>query len=185
MLIKQLSQSSLAIAFVSSSWNHLRWSSWSFIYVIQHPLFMLVGSFHYLSSFIFIGHRIRCLFQLSSSVTSLGYCRRSTLAITFSIRIVHHLVSDHPPCLICRVFIYRVRLSSSTAMASSLISIKAYIVIASAGGHPVSHSSPRSTIHLLATAHLSPDSSPRPRLCGRLPIRQEVQPRRYQEYMSR
>ena len=134
------------------------------------PLSMLVGSF-------------RCLYFSSSATASVVFSNCLRLSLPSAIVVAQLLQSPSISSaiilyvLICRVFICRVRLSSSTAMASSLTSIKAYIVIASAGGHPVSHLSPQSTIHLLATAHLSPDSSPRPRFCRRLPIRQALQPR--------
>ena len=138
---------------------------------------MLVGSFRYWSLLLFIGLRIRCLFHLSSSVSSLGHRRRSTLAVTFSTRVVHHLVRDYPPCL----YLSCLHLSCPAVVlvCHGIItnSIKAYIVIASAGGHPVSSSSPQSIISVLVIAHPSTDSSSRPRLCRRLPIRQELQPR--------
>ena len=148
------------------------------------PLFKLVGSFRYLSYFsssatasVVFSNCLRLLLPSAIVVTQLLQSP-SSLILSIILSAITLYV------FICRVFICRVRLSSSSAMASSLTSIKAYIVIANAGGHPVSHSSPQSTIPVLATAHLSPDSSPRPRLCRRLPIRQELQPRRYQEYMS-
>ena len=140
---------------------------------------------------------VTCLYFSSSATASVVFSNCLPLSLPLAIVVAQLLQSPSSLVLsiilsaitlyvfICRVFICRLRLSSSSAMASSLTSIKAYIVIASAGGHPVSHSSPQSTNPVLATAHLSPDSSPRPRLCRRLPIRQALQPRRYQEYMSR